>query len=385
MREGRDAWLQLALAPRIGPLTIARLRERFPTPEAVLGADAAALCALPGITENTVRKLHSAELKALVKDELRRIDELGLDLIACTDEDFPALLQRLDVPPPLLWVKGILKPADALSIAIVGPRTPSDYARLMARRIASDCATQGLTIVSGMAFGTDAEAHRGALDAEGRTLAVLGHGLGVPTQPANNRKLSERLLNEKRGALISIFSTTQEAKPGLFPVRNEVIAGLSLGTLVVEAAAKSGALLTAGHAANMGRQVMACPGDATRKAAWGANALIADGATLIQSGRDVLAALSAELRLEMERLGTDGKDTNEASEDPDEMPTNKASDPLDVFLQKKLASEPQAAEVLIEQASAAGHTHAQVLERLLQLEINGRIRQLPGRLYAWEK
>jgi DNA processing protein len=173
----------------------------------------------------------------------------------------------------------------------------------MTERIAGPLAGQGLTLVSGLAYGVDGEVHRAAVEAGGRTLAVVGQGLGTPLSPQANADLARRIVEEDHGALLSIFPMDAEPRAGLYPARNEIIAGLALGVLVVEASASSGALITARHALAAERHVMACPGDATRRAAEGSNRLIADGAPLVQNAEDVLALLDSDLRREMETLG----------------------------------------------------------------------------------
>ncbi len=240
----------------------------------------------------------------------------------------------------------------------------------MAGPIAGLLAAHGLTIVSGLAYGIDAEAHRAALDAGGRTLAVLGQGLGTPLYPHTNARLGERIVKEERGALLSVFPLATGSNPGHFPLRNEIMAGLSLGTLVVEAALNSGTLITARHASAVDRVVMACPGDANRRSAQGSNRLIAEGAMLVQTAEDVLAALASELRREMAEL----PQADQVSATPGESDgepiqalgrRTDSLDPVSKEILELLDAEPLHLDALIERCADKGFTHGDVLQRLL--------------------
>ena len=393
-------WLRLALAPDVGPVMAHRLLAAFGDPEAIFSASPEDLLAVPGVGKARLARLMDPSARRAAVEEVELAAEAGVDLIALPDPNYPELLKRLECPPLVLWVRGSFDPADRLAVAIVGPRTPSEYGRLMAGLVSRPLAGRGLTIVSGLAYGIDAEAHRGALEAGGRTLAVLGQGLGPALYPNANAKLAARIVEEGRGALVSIFPMRTEPAPGLFPQRNEIIAGLALGSLIVEASAGSGALITARHAADAGRVVMACPGDATRRAARGSNRLLADGATLVQEAGDVMAALHEPLRHEMAELGlnpatldanaksdvkTGAKSplaTGDGASPAPAAPLLPTDDALTRDLAAILIEEPLPVDAILACAAERGHANAAVLERLLQLEIDGRLRQLPGRIYA---
>jgi DNA processing protein len=393
---GLEDWLRLALAPEVGPVLGHRLIEAFGDPAAVFRASAARLKTVPGLGPARIARLTDPGVAREAREELDRARDSGVRLIARDDPAFPFLLTRMEYPPLLLWTRGTLEPEDRLSLAMVGPRTPSGYARLMAQRLAGPLAAQGLTVISGLAHGIDAEAHRGALESGGRTLAVLGQGLGTAIYPQANAELAERIVAEGRGALIAICPLLAEPAPGLFPARNEIIAGLALASLIVEASPVSGALITARHAAAMGRTVMACPGDATRRAAQGSNRLLAEGAALIQNPEDVLAAMAGELRDAMRELGMGDRPAAPAADaiaEPELFDTSGApapaasraarfADPVMAALARLLAAEPQPLDALIEQCAEHGHEMPAVLQRLLQMEIDGLIRQMPGRVYA---
>lgn len=386
-----ESWLRLCLAPEVGPVLAHRLLAAFQAPEAIFAASERELLGVNGLGKGRVARLMDPSALRLAREEIERASDDGVHLVTLADPEYPALLRRLEIHPLVLWVRGRLNPIDRLAVALVGPRSPSPYARLMAGLLAPPLAAHGLTLISGMAYGIDAEAHRAALDAGGRTLAVLGQGLGTPLYPHNNADLARRIAEEGRGALLSVFPMRTEPSPGLFPQRNEVIAGLALGTLVVEASDASGSLITARHAAAAGRVVMACPGDATRRAAHGSNRLIAEGAFLIQTADDVLAALAQELRCEGEELGLSpnkaapapaGQLEFEFAAPPPKLSAPQLTDPVSREIVALLEAEPQPADVLLENCGERGHAPSQVLERLLRLEMDGILRQMPGRIYA---
>ena len=389
------AWLRLALAAGVGPVVGHQLLEACGgAPEKIFSAPPSHLAQAAGVGPRRLEGLADRKTLEAARRELELAERLGVSLLTLDDPDYPALLRRMEYPPLVLWVRGRLSPADRLAVTMVGPRKPSSYGRLMTERLAGPLAAQGLTIVSGLAFGVDAAAHRGALEAGGRTLAVLGQGLGTPVAPQTNAPLAAQILEQDQGALLSVFPLETAPAPGLFPQRNEIVAALALATVVVEASPASGALITARHALTMGRRVMACPGDATRLASQGANRLIADGAHLIQTPQDVLEILRDDLRGEMAELEpgqivtTDepGVHAEQAPAPPScAIPPAVPADPVSRLVVGALTREPQPMDLLIEHCAQAGHPHCAVLESLLQLEINGVVRQLPGRLYALRK
>jgi DNA processing protein len=222
-----------------------------------------------------------------------------MDKLAPGDSRYPKLLVTI-VNAPTLYVRGTLVPDDALAVAIVGSRRPTPYGVDIAERLAGDLARRGVTIVSGLARGIDTGAHRGALDAGGRTIAVLGHGLDI-CYPPENRALGARI--EAAGALVSQFVTGTKPMAWNFPARNRTIAGLALGVVVVEAAERSGALITAGFAADLGREVYAVPGRLTNETARGPHGLLRDGATLVRSWMDIVQELPSSWRSAVRDVG----------------------------------------------------------------------------------
>ena len=276
------------------------------------------------------------------------------------DAEYPAHLREIPAPPDRLWVRGGLVDEDALAVAIVGSRRATPFGLELAERLAGDLAARGITVVSGLARGIDSAAHRGALEARGRTIAVLGSGVDV-VYPPENRRLAARIA--ERGALVSQFATGAPALAHHFPVRNRIIAGLALGVVVVEAAEQSGTLITAGHAGDLGREVMAVPGRAGAPTSRGTHKLIRDGAALVESWEDVVALLPARWRACMAAVAP---------------PSSPGPEPEDSLL-SLIGAEPVSMEELIERSGLAASRAA---ARLLALELEGRIRQLPGKRFV---
>ncbi len=241
----RNTWLALGLIPEVGAATFHRLVQGLGSAEAVLRAKAEALEQVPGISQQVARAIVSFPWQDALDRELRVIETRGLNLIRFGDEGYPELLAAIHSPPPILYLRGTIGPADRVAVAIVGSRQASQYGSAMAEQISGELAERAVTIVSGMARGIDAAAHRGALRAAGRTIAVLGCGLGV-TYPPEHAELADQIAEQ--GALISEFSVFTPPKPGHFPQRNRIISGLARGVVVIEAGLKSGAMITANYA-----------------------------------------------------------------------------------------------------------------------------------------
>lgn len=275
---------------------------------------------------------------------------------------YPPLLRAVSSPPSL-WLRGALAPDDALAVAIVGSRRASGYGLEVAECLAGDLAARGVTIVSGLARGIDTAAHRGALAARGRTLAVLGCGIDI-VYPPENRRLAAEI--ETSGAVLSQFPPGTPPLARHFPARNRLIAGLALGVIVVEATDQSGALITAGLAAELGREVFAVPGRITAETSRGTHALLRDGATLVRDWADVVSELPAEWRRLVRGTAIDANPPAAPSDDG----------PVLVLL---APDEPQHIEQLIERS---GFPAARISRSLLALELGGWARQLPGQRWV---
>jgi DNA processing protein len=287
--------------------------------------------------------------------------------ISLGDTAYPANLREIEAPPGRLYVRGALAEDDALAVAIVGSRAATPYGVAVAERLAGDLATRGVTVVSGLARGIDSAAHRGAIRAGGRTIAVLGCGVDV-IYPPENRRLAGEI--EASGAIVSQFEPGTPPLAGYFPARNRVIAGLSLAVVVVEAASRSGALITAGLAGELGREVMAVPGPLTSPQSVGAHRLIQDGAALIQNWEDVVGQLPLFWRDRVRELPPEPSQGGQpALEDDTETGT----------LLRIIGEEPLGIDSIIERSGmAAGRASA----LLVTLEVEGRIRQLDGKRFV---
>jgi DNA processing protein len=286
--ESIQAAIRLALIPGIGPAARRSLLERFETSEAILAAAPSQLRTVPGIGPKLTRAIVSAGDTVDVGAVLRVCAQHRISIVTDTDPTYPRLLREIHDPPALLFVHGRICPEDAMSIAIVGTRHATAYGKMQAERLAAGLARAGLTVVSGLARGIDAAAHRGALQAGGRTLAVLASGV-LNVYPPEHRDLAFDV--RRSGALISENPPHNEPVSGGFPQRNRLITGMSLGVVVVEAAERSGALISAQHAMEQGREVFAVPGRVDNRVSRGCHRLIREGAKLVECVDDVLEEL----------------------------------------------------------------------------------------------
>jgi len=287
-REDLLHTLRLALIPGVGPRTRQTLLERFGSSEAVLSAAPSQLRDVPGVGPKLTEKIVAAREEIDVEEILALCRRQEVGILVLGDETYPSILRQIVDPPPVLFVRGSLAPQDGMAIAIVGTRHATPYGLRQAERLAAGLARAGLTIASGLARGIDAAAHRGALAAGGRTLAVLGSGV-LSIYPPEHDTLAAEIASH--GAVLSEAPPEAAPHSGVFPQRNRIISGLSLGTIVVEAAERSGALITARLAMEQGREVFAVPGRVEDRTSWGCHRLIRDGAKLVQTVDDVLEEL----------------------------------------------------------------------------------------------
>lgn len=297
--------LKLTLTPGLGPTLIRRCLEAFATAADVLKATPDQLALISGISK--VRATSFCQYwrsDESVLAEMQLVNEHGVHLLSIEDENYPKLLKWINDPPSLLYVRGQLTAEDALGLAIVGARKCTRYGREMADRFAAGCSQLGLTIVSGGAYGIDTASHAATLRVKGRTIAVIGNGLAKP-YPQANAKLFDDIV-ASGGAVISELPMATSPRPENFPARNRIISGLSLGTLVIEAANRSGALITARLAAeDHGREVMALPGPVDSPMSSGCHRIIREGwATLVTSPAEVLENLGEAGQLLQAQAGT---------------------------------------------------------------------------------
>ena len=287
----RAAWVAFNRAPGVGVVRFRRLLERFGSLAEAWRAPRSEL-AQAGLDRRAVDGV--AQLQATTDPEaaLEDVRRAGAQALTWQDYDYPALLQHIPDPPPVLYIKGSLLPDDAQAVAMVGTRRATVYGRDVAQRLARDLAGAGMTVVSGLAKGIDTHAHRGALAGGGRTIAVLGHGIDT-VYPFDNRRLAQEVV--ERGALISDYPLGMGPIAENFPPRNRIISGLAAGVVVVEADHDSGALITSRFALEQGRDVFAVPGPVTSPSSRGCNRLIQDGAKLVTAAEDVLVELNPHL------------------------------------------------------------------------------------------
>jgi DNA processing protein len=335
-----------------------KLVGRFGSAEAVLRADVEDLCRVDGVDQKTAQNIRDGVDRAFAEEQIRRAGERGVHVLTYWENDYPGILKTIPDPPAVLFVRGELDGRDRIAVAIVGTRTPSTYGRTTAERFGEGMAGLGITVVSGLARGVDTAAHRGALRAAGRTVAVLGCGVDV-VYPPENATLFEEIA--QRGALISEFPMGTEPDPGFFPRRNRIISGLSKGTLVVEAGDRSGALITAYMALEQNREVFAVPGPITSSKSKGTNRLIREGAKLVDCVEDVL--------VEIPEAGLTSGRTPIVRSVPEEL-----SDP-ERRLYGFLGDQPKH----IDQLALEGNlTTSEALSLLLSMELKNRVRQIPG-------
>ena len=370
-----ESWISLIRADGVGPKGFMRLLDYFGTVDRILGASVHDFTKVEKIGHKSAERIRRSIGDFNVDKEIALASKLGVCIINIEDERYPPALKQIYDPPPVLYYKGTLKRSDSLAVAIVGCRRCSIYGSEQGSRFAYMLASAGFTVVSGMARGIDTAAHRGALSAMGRTIAVQGCGLANIFPPENKQLFSQ--ISES-GACISELPLTYEPLAENFPARNRIIAGLSMGTIVVEATSRSGALLTADAAITNNREVMAIPGRIDSPASVGTNRLIKQGAKLVDSIEDVMEALGY--------IGQDLKEhaNNAASSSEKEVETplfesvkfNLSKD--EQLIYNSLDGQPMHVEHIITTSEVpAGKVNAS----LISLRLKGLIKQMPGNVF----
>lgn len=289
MDQERYDFLRLALIPGVLPRYFHRLLNSFSSPGEILEADLHSLHKSSGLPKPFLERFVALRAKESVEGELDGIAAKKIRVLLYGDEEYPEGLRHLHDPPPILYVKGSLQREDLLAFAVVGARRCSHYGRTHGRRVSRELASRGISVVSGMARGIDSEAHWGAIEAEGRTIAVLGSGLEV-VYPPENRDLYQEI--SRMGAVVSEFPLHTPPVKENFPRRNRIIAGLSLGVIVIEASCKSGSLITAAHALDQGKDVFALPGPIDSPFSRGTHRLLKEGAQMAEGAEDILQSIS---------------------------------------------------------------------------------------------
>jgi DNA processing protein len=366
--------LALTLVPGLGPRLTAALLRRFGSAGAVRRATAAELRQVPQIGEKLSGDFAAALAAVDLDGECALVERHGVHVLALEAPDYPPALATVHAPPPLLYVAGELTPADAKAVAVVGSRGCTGYGRRVTERLAAGLARAGYTVVSGMARGVDGVAHRAALQAGGRTIAVLAGGL-ARLYPPEHADLAAEI--RAAGALVSEAPMATEPLAALFPPRNRIISGLSRGVVVVEASERSGTLITARHAAEQGREVFAVPGPVDSTASAGCLHLIREGATLVRHVDDILEALEATTTVVTPGMPTAGVENTEV---PSAAPVTPPPD-LDPAARRVwdfLAESPRHADVIAQQLGLAV---PELTRTLMMLEMKKLIRRLPGNQY----
>jgi len=363
-------WVALAVAPGLGARLAARLLRQFGSPEAIFRASLTELeaCQVPA---DVAQAIHLQTPLREAEKELERVRKLNCSLIHWDEPAYPQLLRQIYDPPILLYVRGQPELLNRPALAIVGTRRPTPYGNQMAERLACNLAARGLVIISGLARGVDSSAHRGALLAPGGiTIGVLGCGIDV-IYPKENRKLFAQL--EERGAMVTEFPCGTAPTPDRFPVRNRIIAGMSLGVVVVEAAQYSGSLITARLAMEFNREVYGVPGNVTQPSSFGPNHLIKQGAKLVTGWEDVVEELPTAVRAALFPV-------------EEKTPAERAT-----LFEQSLSETERALYGLLEADRArhidelvelSGRNSSEVLATLFDLEMKGVVRQLPGKQFV---
>jgi DNA processing protein len=350
----------LNMIPDMGWIKLKLLLGRFKDPAGIFKASVSELKSVKGIGQHTARAIKSAYSDYDIEKEIALIKDFGVNVTTIFESDYPLNLKNIYDPPILLYNKGTLKVSDECAVAIVGSRACTYYGMNMSEKMASELACCGITIVSGLARGIDTAAHKGALKSKGRTLAVLGNGLSS-VYPPENKALSEQAITN--GALISEFPMETPPYKQNFPRRNRVISGLSRAVLVVEAAKKSGALITADFALEQGRDVFAVPGMAERLLSTGTNTLIKQGAKLIDNVNDILDELGMPL-------------TSGIAEDTgDNLPLEEPQ--KDIY--SMLSNTPCHVDNIMQ---LTGIKAKEIESALLCMQLKGFVKKLPGGFYV---
>lgn len=382
LNDEQREWLTLAMVPGVGSTHFVRLLARFRTPSTVLRASQGALAEVvrPALAKQIAGYTDVVDLE----EQERRMAEYDVRLITMNDTLYPPRLGEIYDPPLVLFTRGELLEEDENCVAVVGTRRATPYGIRMAEKLGRELAAKGITVVSGMATGIDSAAHRGALEAGGRTIAVLGNGVDV-VYPKQNADLMHAIIQQ--GCTLSQFPMGYDPHKGHFPQRNRIMSGMTLGTVVVQAPLRSGALITANTAAEQGREVFAVPGEVGVNASQGPHSLIREGAKLVESVEDILVELNlpAELHAAVVAPATvdaatrDAPQAEAASQRPDRQGRNSALTSPENDVLSVLAPN---GSFVDEIAMATRLPISEALSTLTVLELKGLVRQFSGKRFA---
>ncbi len=361
--EDDQYWIALNMVMGIGKTLFYRLIDRFKTPRSVFNAPLSSLMEVEGVGKKTAEQIRQFDLESRLKRELTLLDRLQAEVVTLHSPGYPDLLKTIYDPPPVLYYQGRAPGDFPVSLAVVGTRLVSAYGKQVTHRLCSQMAGKGITLISGMARGVDTIVHQAALDSGGTTLAVFGCGLDY-TYPPENRKLRDAIT--EAGCVISEFPVSTRPDRSNFPARNRVISGLSLGTVVIEAGEKSGALITADFALEQGREVFSVPGNITSPNSKGTNNLIRLGAKMVVGVDSILEELPAEIQALLEATVDNGPVI------PDSLSEKEKK------LMALMSGVETPIDVLINQS---GLSPAEVSATLVELELKNMIRQTEGKKF----
>ncbi len=358
-------WLALSFIKDIGPVTTKRLLAAFHSPEKILSASAKELKDVENIGDAKIKKIREFDSWDVVEKEIRAIQRHGVKVIKFNDKQYPESLRNIEDAPVILYTKGNFTHEDRFAIAMVGSRKMTEYGKNTAYRLSQDLSSMGITIISGMAKGIDTVSHMGAINAGGRTIAVLGTGIDR-CYPAENKELLKKIIDS--GCVVSEFPMGTPPNKENFPRRNRLISGLSIGVLIIEATIDSGSLITANYALEHGKEVFAVPGSIYSKYSEGTNTLIKRGAKLVQRAEDIIEELPNYLR-------------GFLKSSPEKK--SKDIDALEITDEEKaicniLGHEPKHIDTIAREVKMST---SRLLSLLLSLEIKGIIKQSDGKRF----
>jgi DNA processing protein len=377
--RARLAWMALTLTPGMGPTRIARAVKALGAANLLFESSLTELEAT-GMPAESAQFIFGGKAQEAAEDEIGRVAEAGGSILTPDDRSYPERLREIYDPPAVLWIRGDAGLLARPGIAVVGTRHPSPYGTGMAELLSRDLAHRRLVIFSGMARGVDTAAHKGAIEAGGKTVAVWGTGIDV-VYPKENKKLAESIV-ATGGAIVSEYPLGTFPAPQNFPIRNRILSGMSLGVLVIEAAEYSGTRITARCAMEQNRDVYAVPGNVTNKNAWGPNTLIKQGAKLTATWEDVWEELPSQIRRQLEAEAGAGAADESNSAKPASLFTNTPLPQHEQMVLDQLRhDESMQLDDLMERLEAELGS-AEIFTALFELELAGRVRQLPGKNYV---
>lgn len=369
-------WIALNMTPGVGPRAATKMLERFGSANAIFHARRTELESLR-IKPTTIESIIKREFFDTAETELKRVKEIGGDVLILDDGSYPALLREIDDPPPVLYVKGDWQACfEQPGVGVIGSRMCSTYGENASEMLSRDLASRGVTVVSGLARGIDTAAHRGAIRGQGRTVGVMGTGIDT-VYPKENTNLAREIL-ANGGCLVTQFPLGTPPLKDNFPYRNRIISGLSLGVLIVEASERSGSLITARLAMEQNREIMAVPGNITSGNSFGTNYLIKSGAKLVQQWQDVVAELPSEISATILPPKIDRSV-------PDQAEKKQTPVPADLTPQERTVwglltpDESTHIDVLLQ---SSGLSFGELNNALVSLDLRDLVRVLPGKHYA---